>query len=95
MAWPYNPHSQAAQHGQQQQQQQGPETVVAAVASTAAAAAAVTHAGGGVNVLLRYPVVVGHEIGPNSPLKDWITPEGMFKVQYGLVEHTLPHLLVQ
>eukprot|EP00775_Hariotina_reticulata_P012504 gene12504-12639_t len=36
-------------------------------------------AGGGVNVLLRYPVVVGHEIGPMSPLQEWITPEGMLK----------------
>lgn len=37
-------------------------------------------AGGGVNVLLRYPVVVGHEIGPTSPLQEWVTPDGMLKV---------------
>jgi hypothetical protein len=29
---------------------------------------------------LRYPVVVGHEIGPNSPLQEWVTPDGMLKV---------------
>lgn len=51
----------------------------------AAAAAAVAGRGGGVNVLLRYPVVVGHEIGEDSPLRDWLTPEGMMKVRHARV----------
>jgi hypothetical protein len=71
-AWPFAP--------QQQQQQQPSESVVATAASSAAAAA-MTRAKSGVSVLLRYPVVVGHEIGPDSPLKDWIKPDGMLKVR--------------
>uniref|UniRef100_A0A383WNJ7 Inward rectifier potassium channel C-terminal domain-containing protein n=1 Tax=Tetradesmus obliquus TaxID=3088 RepID=A0A383WNJ7_TETOB len=66
------------QQQQQQQQQQQADSVVATAASSAAAAA-MTRAKSGVSVLLRYPVVVGHEIGPDSPLKDWITPEGMLQ----------------
>jgi hypothetical protein len=53
---------------------------MAVAVRAAAAASAASHAGGGVNVLLRYPVVVGHEIGPDSPIRDWITPDGMLKV---------------
>jgi hypothetical protein len=70
-AWPFAP---------QQQQQQETDSVVATAASSAAAAA-MTRAKSGVSVLLRYPVVVGHEIGPDSPLKEWITPDGMLKVR--------------
>jgi hypothetical protein len=69
---------------QQQQQQQGSDPIaavrVSAAVRAAAAASAASHAGGGVNVLLRYPVVVGHEITPDSPLKEWITHDGMLKV---------------
>ncbi|WIA36749.1 hypothetical protein OEZ86_008018 [Tetradesmus obliquus] len=70
--------SDAASPQQQQQQQQCADGVVATAASSAAAAA-MTRAKSGVSVLLRYPVVVGHEIGPDSPLKDWITPDGMLQ----------------
>eukprot|EP00879_Flechtneria_rotunda_P009517 GHRR01009961.1.p1 GENE.GHRR01009961.1~~GHRR01009961.1.p1 ORF type:complete len:908 (+),score=299.94 GHRR01009961.1:108-2726(+) len=31
------------------------------------------------HVLLRYPVVLGHEIGADSPLKGWTTREGMLQ----------------
>lgn len=73
------------QQGEQQQlQQQGSDPVsavrVSAAVRAAAAASAASHAGGGVNVLLRYPVVVGHEITADSPLKEWITHDGMLKV---------------
>jgi hypothetical protein len=71
-AWPFAP--------QQQQQQQLEADSVVATAASSAAAAAMTRAKSGVSVLLRYPVVVGHEIGPDSPLKDWITPDGMLQV---------------
>jgi hypothetical protein len=54
---------------------------VSAAVRAAAAASAASHAGGGVNVLLRYPVVVGHEITPDSPLREWITHDGMLKVR--------------
>lgn len=53
---------------------------MAVAVKAAAAASAASHAGGGVNVLLRYPVVVGHEIGPDSPIRGWMTPDGMLKV---------------
>jgi hypothetical protein len=80
-AWPFAPQQQQQQQQQTgQQQQQSSESVVATAVSSAAAAA-MTRAKSGVSVLLRYPVVVGHEIGPDSPLKDWITPDGMLKVR--------------
>jgi hypothetical protein len=72
------------QQQQQQLQQQESDPIaavrVSAAVRAAAAASAASHAGGGVNVLLRYPVVVGHEITADSPLKDWVTHDGMLKV---------------